>query len=240
MYDTIKLIVYLNKVGKIMKKYYIYTADMNKVSLFCALIISIMILVTDIICPGIKYDSVLILLFIFPYFFLHEIFHSLAYVLHGADFNKITYGIHIEKGVLVCLCKQNISKKCILISLVYPFIFLGIIAYIIGIVINNNVLLMLSICNLAGCASDLILFMNFIKLKDFEYTECDNPMNIAIYTKEDVSKKKMFGLKFIESSSSIKREDYKKIDISKVSKILLLVYLTVTAIILILRGLNIL
>ena len=71
----------------------------------------------------------------------------------------------------MCLCKQNISKKCILISLVYPFIILGVIAYIIGIVINNNVLLMLSICNLAGCASDLILFMNFIKLKDFEYTE---------------------------------------------------------------------
>ena len=224
----------------IMKKYYIYTADMSKNALFCTLILVVMILVTDIICPGIKYDSVLILLFVFPYFLLHEIFHSLAYVLHGAEFNKITYGMHIEKGVLVCLCKQNISKKCILISLVYPFIFLGIITYIIGIVLNSNVLLMLSICNLEGCGSDLILFMNFIKLKDFEYTECDNPMNIAIYTREDISKKKMFGLKFIESSSSIKREDYKKIDISNVSKTLLLIYLIITIIILLLRVLNIL
>lgn len=222
-----------------MKKYYIYTADMNKCGLFCALILFAMILATDIICPGIKYDSILILLFVFPYSFLHELFHSIAYILCGAKSDMITYGIHIEKGLLCCLCKQNISKKCVLISLLFPFIFLGVITYIIGLLINNNVLLMLSICNLSGCGLDLIMFMDFIKLKDFEYTECDNSMHFAIYTEEDLSKRKMFGLNFVESSSSIKREDHIKIDVSKVSKIILSIYSIVVAILLLLRVLNI-
>ena len=42
---------------------------------------------------------------------LHEIIHSIGYVIYGAKYEKIVYGVCLEKGVLYCLCKRNINKK---------------------------------------------------------------------------------------------------------------------------------
>ena len=42
--------------------------------------------------------------------------YTISYVLNGADFKKVTYGAHLEKGVLCCLCKQNISKRDLQVS----------------------------------------------------------------------------------------------------------------------------
>jgi hypothetical protein len=159
----------------------------------------------------------LILMLIVPYFILHELLHSIAYVIHGADFKNITYGAHIEKGILCCLCKQNISKRCILTSLVYPLIFLGIIVYLIGILTNCGLLVVLSIMNISGCAGDIMMFIGLSTIKNFEYSEYDNPMAFGIYTKEDFSKKKMLGLKYIETKDSLEKKDMKKVTISKVS-----------------------
>ena len=73
----------------------------------------------------------IVMLLYIPYLILHEIIHSISYCIHGAKFKNITYGAHLEKGILCCLCKQNISKKNILFSLLAPFFYLGIITFII-------------------------------------------------------------------------------------------------------------
>ena len=157
------------------------------------------------------------LLFMIPYFVFHEILHSISYVLHGADFKNITYGAHLEKGILCCLCKQNVSKRNILTSLLYPFIFIGVITYIIGIVFNIPVLILLSIMNISGCSGDLSMFYSLSKLKNFEYSEYDDPTSFGLYTEEDLSNKKLPCLKFVGVKDDLERKDFKKVTISKTS-----------------------
>ncbi len=201
------------------KHYYLFEMKTITLNIISILLLIIMLIITYYLR---KFDLLfenyaLILMLIVPYFILHELLHSIAYVIHGADFKNITYGAHIEKGILCCLCKQNISKRCILTSLVYPLIFLGIIVYLIGILTNCGLLVVLSIMNISGCAGDIMMFIGLSTIKNFEYSEYDNPMAFGIYTKEDFSKKKMLGLKYIETKDSLEKKDMKKVTISKVS-----------------------
>ena len=170
-------------------------------------------------------DLKLIFLLIIPYLILHELLHGVAYVINGANFKNITYGAHIEKGILCCLCKQNVSKRNILISLLFPFIIIGVITYIIGILINNTVLVWLSILNISGCSADLIMFLDLLKLKDFEYSEYDNPMAFGLYTNKDLSKTKLFGLKYIGEAKALEKNNMEKVSISKFSIITFIIFI---------------
>jgi hypothetical protein len=132
--------------------------------------------------------------------------------------------MHLEKSILCCLCKQNISKRAILTSLLYPFFLIGIVTYIIGIVAKQPVLIILSIANISGCAGDLMMFYGLSKIKNFEYSEYDNPLAFGIYTEEDLSKHKIFGLKYIGMQDTLERKDLKKLVISKPTIIFLLIF----------------
>lgn len=127
-----------------MKKYNLFEMKMKSVNILCVIIVVVLLIVTPIIIPSYNTSDInfiLLLIFAIPYFMLHEIIHSIAYVLCGANFKNVTYGAHLEKGVLCCSCKQNITKTNILISLLAPFIVIGIITYIIGIIMSNNLLI---------------------------------------------------------------------------------------------------
>ena len=166
---------------------------------------------------------VVIILYI-PYLILHEQLHSLAYVIYGADFKKITYGAHLEKGILCCLCKQNINKRNIIHSLLYPFIIIGIITLIIGIIVNYPVLVILSLANISGCSGDLLMFYHLSKLKDFEFSEYNDPIAFGLYSKKDLSNLKLFGLDYVGRKYRLERNDLKKVVISKKSIIILAVF----------------
>lgn len=159
-----------------------------------------------------------------PYCIVHEILHSVAYVIYGANFKNITYGMHLEKGILCCSCKQSISKKNILWSLVYPLIFIGIITYVIGIVFNLKILTLLSIFNIAGCGGDLIMFFALFKIKDFKFFEYDNPLAFGIITSENLDGKKFVGLELMQDETVTQTID-KKVNISKESIAILIVYM---------------
>lgn len=151
---------------------------------------------------------------VFPWLMLHELLHGFSYMIHGAKWRNITYGICLEKSILYCLCKQNISKKNILWSLFFPFFWIGIVTYILGILFGNVTLILLSILNISGCAADLVMFFFLLKLKNIEFSEFDNPFAFAIYTAEDVSNKKTFGLRFVEKRNVLEKNDLKKFQIS--------------------------
>lgn len=156
-------------------------------------------------------------LFMIPWLILHELLHSFSYVIHGANFKNITYGMSLENGILYCLCKQNISKKNILYSLLYPFVWIGIVTYILGILCGSEVLILLSIINISGCVGDLIMFFFILKLKNVEFSEFDNPTSFGIYTVENLENKKVFGLRYLEKKEELTRTDLRKICISKPS-----------------------
>lgn len=173
------------------------------------------------------YPVGLLFILMIPYLVLHEVLHSIAYVLLGADYKNITYGAHLEKGVLCCLCKQNITKTNILISLLTPFFFLGVVTYFLGVVLDSPILIALSIVNISGCAGDIIMFLDFLFLKKFQYSEFDNPTAFALQGSEDFSKKKLFGLQYVESCKSLKIKDLQKVSISKTSVICFLIILLI-------------
>ena len=212
-----------------MKHYYLFKLNMKFLNL-----ISIILL---ILCCGFFYllygnNSLTVIgivgnsfmLIYIPYLIFHELLHSLAYVLYGADFKNITYGAHVEKGVLCCLCKQNINKRNILHSLLYPFIIIGVLTLIIGIVVDYPVLVILSLINISGCSGDLVMFYHLSKLDDYEFSEYNDPMGFALYTKKDFSNLKMFGLNFFEKKANLKRDDLRKVVISKTSILALIIF----------------
>lgn len=200
------------------KKYYLFEMNPNILNIVSIILLIIMIILTEFLYKiSINKNMGLIVLLMIPYMILHEIIHSVSYVINGADFKNITYGAHIEKGILCCLCKQNVNKRNILISLLSPFILIGVITYIIGVITKNDILLWLSIINISGCSGDLMMFYSLSKLKNIEYSEYDNPIAFGIYTSEDLSQKKMIGLKYKGTKEKLEIKDLKKITISKIS-----------------------
>ena len=62
-----------------------------------------------------------------------------------------------------------------------------------------------------------MMFYSLSKLKNIEYSEYDNPIAFGIYTSEDLSQKKMIGLKYKKTKKKLEIKDLKKITISKIS-----------------------
>lgn len=216
------------------KKYYIFEMDMTKLNIVSLLLMVLMIIITIFLYPNnlmIEFSNINILVFFSLYIvwmFLHEILHSIAYTIYGGDFKKIVYGGYLEKGVLYCLCKQNITRKNILNALMFPLFYIGIVTYIIAIIFELPLLLFLSIANISGAAGDIIMFIYIFKLnKNIEFSEFDNPIQFAIYSDEDVTKTKHFGLNYIKTTKELSREDMKKIKISKITIIAFIIIILI-------------
>ncbi len=214
------------------KKYYIYKLNLLLLNIFSILLLIGVILFTGIIFYIFKIDIsfnniniFLLLILYFLYMIAHELLHSLSYWLYGAKYKNIVYGMAIEKSILYCLCKENISRKNILNSLMFPLFYLGIVTYIISLIIKSPYLLILSIFNISGSIGDIFMF-NFIRKLDktVEYSEFDDEVSFGIYT-DKIDIEKPFGLIYVGKTEKLKREDYTKIKISKVSYLLIVVVL---------------
>ena len=209
------------------KKYYLFKMNMKTLNIFSIFLMLLSLAIFLLIYREESFSvfksvyEPFILIYI-PYLVLHELLHSLAYVIYGAKFKNITYGVHIEKGVLCCLCKENINKRNILHSLLYPFAIIGVISLVVGIIINNPLLILLSLANISGCSGDLIMFYHLSKLNNFEYSEYDDPTSFGIYTNQDLSKKKMIGLDYVGRKDKLDRNDFRKVTISRSSIIIII------------------
>lgn len=212
------------------KKYYLFEMELLPLNIVSFILLFLMVGITYIIDSEFFWVSLIEVMESFVVFFLlmflfmviHEILHSVAYCIFGGKFNKIIYGIELEKGVFYCLCKQNINKLNILNSLFYPLFYIGVVTYILGLVFNEPYLLWLSVLNISGCSGDIIMFIFMSRLnKNIEFTELDDCTSFAIYSSEDVSKYNHFGLKYKGCHDSVERTNLKKINISKFSYVFL-------------------
>lgn len=201
-------------------KYYKYSMDMKVLNIFCCLIfIPIFIMIYSFgwyECFGLQ-----VLILYFFWMFLHEFLHGVGFSL-AKDINhkNIVYGANLEKGIFYCMCKELISKKNIIISLMFPFTFIGVVTLIIGIMISNKVLIVLSLFNIAGCAGDIAMFYSFLRLPSFKYLDLDDCTGFVLVSENDLSKHKLFGMKLTESGDYKKlgkAKDYKKFTVSKLS-----------------------
>ena len=78
------------------------------------------------------------LLIVIGWFVLHELFHYVGFLCSKETKTKDLFlGMAIEKGIFYCMCKKKISRKDILVALVFPLFFIGIVTFIIGAVLSN-------------------------------------------------------------------------------------------------------
>ena len=206
-----------------MRKYYKFKMNLVTANVLATVILILFCIpVYNYIIDLITDTKLFVLTFILymVWMLLHEILHGIGHMLCGVKPKDLSYGADIKKGILFCLVRKEVSKKDILISLLFPFFFIGVVTYILGIVINNPVLIALSIFNISGACVDLLMFFDFIKLgNDITYIEPGEGDTFYIMSNKDI--KKLFGLKLLEEG--IYKEDmfsnisYKRFDISKFS-----------------------
>ena len=212
-------------------KYYKYSMNMTVLNIF-SLCLFIPFYVVILLLGYGSYVTLDCLVLYFFWMFLHELLHGIGFRL-SSDVNseKIVYGANLEKGVFYCMCKDKIEKRSIMISLMFPFVFIGIITLIIGFVFNLPVLIILSLFNIAGCAGDLAMFFSFLRMPSFSYIDLDDCVGFVLISENDLGSYKLFGMNLVESgtySDSLVASDYRKITISKLSWIIflaLIVYL---------------
>ncbi len=228
----------MNKANK--KKEYILEYDMVFANILSFLLLFIMVVITGIVVVviydktidvEIGSDSIIMFSIVFIlmilWMILHEIIHDIAYQVMGAKRENIVFGARLEKGVFYCKCKEYIDKKCIMTSLLAPFVLIGVITYILGFFINSPLLIVLSIINISGASGDLMMFNFFLKQDDdVEFKELGFSSPFVLRTSKDLSNKKYLGIKSIrevKDESETQEGPEKKLTISKASWIFIIV-----------------
>ena len=213
------------------KKAYTYKMNLGPANILCLGIMAILYVFSIVVFHiNISFDNPLILfILIILYLMLHEFLHGVGYFIGGVKRKNIQYGIRLEKGIFYAMAYQELTKKNILISLQMPFMVIGVITYIIGIIFNIPILVLLSIINISGASMDLAMFFYICKLKDITYSESGEPDEFVLISKEDLKKKKSIFLKIV-NVKDYKKSDYefnidKKIDVTKKSIIIIILFL---------------
>ena len=212
-----------------MRKYYKFEINTMFANVLC-IIITLLAFIPIILIKGnfdftIDYKSIGLISFAYLFWmFLHEALHGLGHILCGVKVKDLSYGASLEKGVLFCLVRREVNKKGILISLIFPFFFIGVLTYIVGVIINSPLLILLSILNIGGASMDLTMFIQFIKLgNDISYIEPGDGTSFYIVSNNNIDK--LIGLKKVEEGEYNKEMfvnyDKKVFDVSKTSVILL-------------------
>ncbi len=223
-----------------MRKYYKYRLDLVTLNIVATLLLIIAIIpcldsVVNYLMNGTLKIFVILMLAYLLWIILHELLHGIGHLLCGSKFSNLSFGADLVKGILFCLIRKEVSKKQILISLLFPFFFIGILTYIIGIIINSPLLIILSAANISGAAGDLIMFFDFIKLdNDITYIEPSEGTTFYLMS-NNLKNKKLFGLKFEEEgeyNSSMFNNSTKKIDITKSSYIIFSLIIIISILIL--------
>ena len=193
-------------------------------------VISTLIILVLIIFIPIKIESYIDVFLILVSCFIHEVLHGIGFKVFGhAKSENINYGIALEKGIMYATCKEEIDKKGLLISMILPFLVLTILLGIIGIILNNHILLVVALYNLFGSSLDICAFIDLLKLKNIKYKDLDDNFGFILIG-NNLDNKKFICLKLIEKgkyNNKIKAKDYRKIVISKFSIILLSLFIII-------------
>lgn len=214
-------------------KYYRYKMNLLTLNIFSIILLIVFLPLLYINLNGTLDFNYIFLILIMLWLILHEIIHYIGFItIKNVKKKNVVFGAELESGIFYCMCKQNINKNGILISAILPLLTIGIITLIISLIINNSLLLVLSIFNIAGAAGDIVMFFDILRMpKDIKYFDLDDPTSFYILSEEDLMTKKYFGLQMIETGkyneTKMKAKDYNKLKITKTSKILLMLVVVI-------------
>ena len=215
-------------------KYYTYTLDMIFLN-FLAIIILILCFIIVIPIYGnplIITNIPLMLSTCILYLILHEIIHYFGFIINkNIDRKKVVMGAELEQGILYCMCKQEIQKKDILMSIYAPLTIIGFVTLIIGMLLRLDLLILLSIINISSSIGVIVMGSFIMKLpKNTKYLDLDDPTSFTLISKEDLKNYKFKGIVLKEEgkyNKNICAKNFNKINISKGSKITLIVLIII-------------
>lgn len=207
-------------------RYYTYQLNMKVLNILAILLFIGIILVIYLV--GYDFSSIseynLFWLFIllFLWLILHEVLHGIGFALFKeVDLKNIVFGMALEKGVFYCMCKQQINKKVIFTSLLFPVTFIGVITLIIGIITGIDLLIYLSIFNIVGSIGDIVMSIYFSRCSnDVIYLDLDDCTSFTVLSKKDLSNIRIWGIKLVDSGnydSNMVALDRRRVVISKFS-----------------------
>lgn len=203
-------------------KYYRYSMNMKVLNIF-SLVLFIPFYILICVLGYSSYIDFKCLIIYFLWMILHEFLHGIGFSFSNVSHRSIVYGANLEKGFFYCMCKDNISKIGIMISLMFPFFFIGVLTLVFGFIFNVPILIILSLFNIAGCAGDLAMFFSFIRLPNFSYIDLDDCTGFVLISDNDLSAYRLFGMSLVESGSYSdlgSANDFRKFTISKLSWII--------------------
>lgn len=214
-------------------RYYTYQLDMKVLNILAILLFIVMIVVVYLVgysFSGITdYNSLVLFILLFVWLMIHEVFHGIGFALFKeVKKRNIVFGMALEKGVFYCMCKQKISKKVIFTSLLFPVTIIGIITMILGIVIDNGMLVYLSMFNIVGSIGDIVMSIYFSKCpSDVSYLDLDDCTGFTVLSKNDLSSISVPGIKLVDSgiydSKKMVARDKRRLVISKMSWVVLII-----------------
>lgn len=214
-------------------KYYTYKLDLTVLNVLTVLLFVFMTILTYFITGNLSFIeniNLLSFIIIILWMFLHEMLHGVGFLSLGKVKRKnVVFGAEIEKGIFYCMCKERVSKINILIALVFPLFFIGIITYVLGLYFNSDILVLASIFNISGAIGDILMLVDILMMpRDINYLDLDDNTSFTILSNEDLSEKKYFSIKlekFGKYSEKIKAKNFSKIIVSKYSKYFLFFYI---------------
>lgn len=220
----------MNKEKKL--KYYTYKLNMTVLNILAILLF---ILVGGIVIFLEHHDNYIVTLpmtiffiLMFVWLIIHELLHGIAFALFkSVKKENITFGMFLEKGVFYCMCKQNIGKKVILTSLLFPITIIGFLTLIIGMILNNYELVFLSILNIVSSIGDIVMTIYFLKCpNDIIYLDLDDCTSFTVLSNKSLDDIKVSGIildkKGIYDPKKMVAKDKRKLVISKASYVLII------------------
>lgn len=215
------------------EKYYKFELNMTLANII-ALVEVIILLIINRIFNWIDFTDipyVLVFALIIFYTIIHEIFHGISFSFNTKEKEMIKYGAYLEKGVCYAACQSEISKKGIIISLLFPTIILTIVPLPFAILYHLDVFMICILYNFIGAIGDLLMTYFIIKLpKDIKYIDYDITIGATFISNENLEPYSSKVMKLIESGDHKKSnidKSVKKVYISKTSIIVLLTLLII-------------
>ena len=122
----------------------------------------------------------------------------------------------------------------------FPFLMIGVITLIIGMILNQFELVYLSILNIVSSIGDIVMIIYFLKApRDIIYLDLDDCTSFTVVSKEEIESIKVIGIHLVDKGiyeeEKIYSKDKRKIVISKASY-LLIIFILVFIIIRIIGG----
>lgn len=217
------------------ERYYTYKLDMvllNIIAIILFVIVCFFVLLIEHNDSYVITSDINLFIYMVLWLMLHEVLHGIGFgIFKNVSISNITFGMALEKGVFYCMCKQAIDKKVILTSLLFPVTIIGLITLIIGMIVNSYVLVLLSILNITGSIGDIVMIIYFLKVGRVRYLDLDDCTSFTVLSREDLTNVGCLGIKLVNSGiyddSKIYPRDKKKLTITNLSYILLVVILII-------------